>query len=1226
MRTAATGSPAVNGLDALPGLLHAAEGWAALRAALAAGQSGTIDGAWGSSAALAVAALAADTPGTVVAVLPGAADVAPWVEDLASFTGIRPTVFEAWETWPPPTHRGKLDPATSSRLRLLQNLQVDPPKVVVTTIAALIQPVPARDDLARRGRKLTAGEVVDPSELAEWLVANGYKRVEAVEYPGEFGRRGGICDVFPPDATDPVRLEFFGDELESVRTFSTATQRSLEKKAAVTLLGVEAGIGYRAPGTGEDPGIEAGLGSRGSGPGPDPGGSTTRAGQRSPGAARSSPETRPPRPETRPGFFTDYLPPQSRIALVEPGDLKEQAKLFFERVGDATGLFTADGTFANLLHLPTVTVTALPRPSVEASVHLRVESVERFSGNVHRVRDELDAVAAGDAARVLIACQTDAECHRLTDVLKAGQLSQAHRLQLVTGHVRAGFRLVETGAVVLGSHELFHKDQLPHGVKAAPAKGSSRRIEGRAIDTFLDLNEGDYVVHVAHGIARFRGMRMLEKTRSAELGTGNEGDPDPDDADSSALPVPSSALEENLILEFRDGVFLYVPATRIDLVQKYVGGSQAEPELSKLGGAAWGRKKDKVAEAVRDMAADMIQLQAVRQAVPGYSFPADTDWQREFEAAFPYQETPDQLSAIQETKADLEKPKPTDRLICGDVGYGKTEVAIRAAFKAVDNGKQVAILVPTTVLAEQHYRTFGQRFAEYPFTVDVVSRFKPPAKQRETLKKVAAGGIDVVIGTHRLLSADVRFKELGLVVIDEEQRFGVEHKERLKRLRATVHVLTMTATPIPRTLHAALLGIREISNLETPPPERQPVETRIIRWDDQLIRHAILREMNRGGQVYFVHNRVYDIHEVARRVQAIVPDAKIVVGHGQMGADELEQAMVKFVRKEADILVATTIIESGLDIPNANTMFIDDADVYGLADLHQLRGRVGRQKNRAYAYLIVNPLKLITPTAQRRLKAIEEFTELGAGFKIAMRDLEIRGAGNILGAEQSGHIAAIGYELYCQLLENAVRAMKQQPPRVAVEVNVDLPWPAFLPRDYVPGQKLRIEVYRRLARLRDPRKLDDFRQELRDRYGPPPEPVEWLLRTTEVRLHCVRWQVAGVHRHGPDLVLTYRNEQLARQLAAQSRGRVKVVDEKSAYLRLRAEDEDPEAMYRLLLGVFGPGAEVAAAASGSPPGQTSSPPAPGTGDGPRTSPPAKPAPHPHPLSRKGKGEKKPNRS
>ncbi|MFO0851755.1 MAG: transcription-repair coupling factor [Gemmataceae bacterium] len=1088
--------------------LHAAEGWAGLRAALAAGRSGTIDGAWGSAAALAIAALAADAAGPVLAVVPGVAELGPWAEDLASFLAAKPEVFPAHDTWPPPTARGRLADETGRRLRVLQQLLSNsPPRVILAPMAAVLQPVPGRDDLAASGRRLVVGNSIDLDELAAWLMDNGYKRVEAVEFPGEFGRRGGLCDLFPPDAPDPVRLEFFGDELESIRTFAAQTQRSLEKKTEIVVLPVSGGESKADP-------------------------------------------------LQRVGFVTDYLPSQSVITLVEPADLKEQGKHFFERVADPTGLFTVDGAFGQLMQRPTVVVAALPRPSVEASVHLRVESVERFSGNVQRVRDELDAVAQRD--RVLIACQTEAECHRLTNVLKAGKLAESDRLRLTTGHVRAGFRLVDQGVVVLGSHELFHRDLLPPGVKAAPDKPAGRRVESRAIDSFLDLNDGDYVVHVAHGIARFRGMRMLEK-----------GQQEPTDED--AQPTQKLGLEENLILEFRDGVFLYVPASRIDLVQKYVGGAHAQPELSKLGGTAWGRKKDKVAEAVRDMAAEMIQLHAVRAAVPGFAFPPDSDWQAEFEAAFPYQETPDQLSAIQEIKGDLEKPKPMDRLLCGDVGYGKTEVAIRAAFKAIDNGKQVAVLVPTTVLAEQHYRTFSQRMAEYPFCVEVVSRFKSPQQQKDILKRVAAGEVDVVIGTHRLVSQDVKFKDLGLVVIDEEQRFGVEHKERLKHLRAQVHVLTMSATPIPRTLHQALLGIREISNLETPPPDRLPVETRIIRWDDKLIRHAVLRELNRGGQAYFVHNRVHDIQEVAAKLATVLPEAKVVIGHGQMNEHELEKAMVAFVRKDADILLATTIIESGLDIPNANTMFIDEADIYGLADLHQLRGRVGRTKLRAYAYLIVDAHKLVTPNAQKRLKAIEEFTELGAGFKIAMRDLEIRGAGNILGAEQSGHIAAIGYELYCQLLENAVRQLKNQPPKTSVEVNVDLPWPAYLPRDYVPGQKLRIEVYRRLARLRDPRKLDDFRQELRDRYGPPPDPVEWLLRTTEVRLHCVRWQVSAVHRDGPALILTYKSRTKADQLAARSEGRLKVIDDRNLYLRLLPDEDEPEAMYRLLTAVLNPG-------------------------------------------------------
>jgi transcription-repair coupling factor (superfamily II helicase) len=669
-----------------------------------------------------------------------------------------------------------------------------------------------------------------------------------------------------------------------------------------------------------------------------------------------------------------------------------------------------------------------------------------------------------------------------------------------------------------------------------------RQLESRAIDSFLDLAEGDLVVHLTQGIARYRGMQVLEK---------------------------HGHTEEHLILEFQGAVRLYVPASKIELVQKYVGGARTEPELSKVGGTGWQRKKEKVQEAVLDLASEMVELQALREAQPGSAFPPDTEWQSEFEAAFPYEETPDQLTSLIEIKRDMERSRPMDRLVCGDVGYGKTELAIRAAFKAVDNGKQVAVLVPTTVLAEQHYRTFSQRLAEYPFVVESISRFKSPGQQKRTVERLARGGVDIIIGTHRLVSADVRFKDLGLVIIDEEQRFGVEHKERLKRLRQTVDVLTLTATPIPRTLHLSLLGIRDISNLETPPQGRLAIETRIVRFDPQLIRHAIVRELNRDGQVYFVHNRVHNIHEIADKLQKIVPETRIVIGHGQMDEHALEEAMIKFVRREADILVATTIIESGLDIPNVNTIFINQAENYGLADLHQLRGRVGRYKHRAYAYLLLDSERSVTPQAARRLKAIEEFNELGAGFKIAMRDLEIRGAGNILGTQQSGHIAAVGYELYCQLLENAVRRFKNQPLRTPLEVNLDLPWRAFLPRDYVPGQRQKIEVYRRLSRIRRMQRLDDFRQELRDRFGPLPESAEWLVRLAELRLLAARWQVIEVHLEkspaGPtDVVLVYRNPRKIAKLAARSEGRLRVVDTATAYCRLQGREEEPAALFAVL--------------------------------------------------------------
>ncbi len=1087
------GPETVSSLADLPGLLRDAEGMPAVIAALRAGRAGTIDGAWGSSLSLSAATLAKESPTTVLIVLAHPGDVEPWVADLYSFTGIPPIVFPAFESWP--AEKSAFDEVPRKRLRTVQKLTSDPPRILLTTIAALMQPVPAREELEARGRRVRVGEALDPDAFGEWLVGNGYKRVDACELAGEFSRRGGILDIYSLDADDPIRIEFFGDEIDSIRSFSAGSQRSLEALKEFQIVG---SIGHRS-----------GVGG----------------------------QNRTP--------LTDHLPSGAWIVLVEPTELHEQAKFYLETVTSVEGLFGVDAAFAHLLARPNVTVSSLPRPGVEAAAHLRIESVERFSGNVNRVRDELDQIGRLD--RVFIACHNEAEIHRLTDVLKAGQLAQHDRLRLVTGSVRAGFRLVESGVVVLGSHELFHREQTPAGQKGTGLP--RRRIESRAIDSFLELNDGDLVVHVVHGIARFRGMQMLDR---------------PKHETSSKV----AAKEENLVLEFREGVMLYVPVSKIDLVQKYVGGSKSNPDLSKLGGTAWGNRVSKVEESVRDLAADMIQVQAMREAQAGFGFPPDSDWQKEFEAGFPYQETPDQITAIAEIKQDLERPRPMDRLLCGDVGYGKTEVAVRAAFKTVDAGKQVAILVPTTVLAEQHYRTFRERLAEYPFTVDVLSRFRTAGEQKKTIAGLKEGAIDVVVGTHRLVSKDVHFKDLGLVVIDEEQRFGVEHKERLKHLRSMVDIMTMTATPIPRTLHLSLLGIREISNLETPPPERLPVETRIMRWDDKLIRAAIMRELGRDGQVYFVHNRVFDIVDIAHRVSRIVPEAKIVIGHGQMPEGELEKAMVAFVRKEAHILVATTIIESGLDIPNANTIFINEAGNYGLADLHQLRGRVGRMKNRAYAYLLLDTEKGITGDAEKRLKAIEEFTELGAGFKIAMRDLEIRGAGTILGTQQSGHIAAVGYELYCSLLENAVRSVKNMPLKTPLEVTVDVPWPAYLPRDYVPGQKLRMEVYRRLTRVRDPKKLEDFRQELRDRYGPIPDPAEWLMRLTEVRLMAAKWQVASVHRNGPDLVFGYRNAKRMSQLVERSAARLKAIDEKDAYFRLQEGEDEPEALYVLLKHVL----------------------------------------------------------
>ncbi len=1084
--------PALNSLTDLARNLGDIPGFRLLADALHAGHAAALDGAWGSSAALAAAALVREAPVGVLVVVAHPRDLDAWAGDLQSFSGLTAALFPAWEGRP-----GDADEVAGQRLRLLKQLQGDaPPRLLLASLQALMQPVPDRAGLLAGRRIVRPGDTVDPEELAAWLVACGYRPAEAVESPGEFNRRGGILDAYPPDADAPYRLEFFDDTVESVRQFSPGTQRSLGTPPAAELTAVHA--------VGDVDGV-----------------SLT-------------------------GHLCEHLPAGFWTVLVEVSELRAQGQHYLERGTDVKGLFTVEGAFRQLTALPSATLSALPSPSAEASYHLRVESVERFSGEVGRVRDELDTAARTD--QVLIACHNDAEARRLGEVLAEGELARSGRLKLVIGQVHAGFRMLDLadevgGIVVLGGQELFRRDAQPGGPLPR------RRLESRAIDSFLDLAEGDLVVHVSHGIARYRGMQLLDR------GPNHKGQ-----------------SEEHLLLEFRDNVQVFVPASKIDLVQKYVGGSKTDPELSKLGGTAWQGRKERVARAVMDLASDMIQLQAVREGTPGHAYPPDSDWQASFEEAFPYQETPDQLTSLAEIKADMQRARPMDRLICGDVGYGKTELAVRAAFKAVDNGKQVAVLVPTTVLAEQHGRTFGQRLADYPFIVECLSRFRTAAEQRRIIKGLAAGGIDIVIGTHRLVSADVHFRDLGLVIIDEEQRFGVEHKERLKQLRQQVDVLTLTATPIPRTLHQSLLGIREISNLETPPADRLAIETRIVRSDPQLIRHAVLRELNREGQIYFVHNRVQDIHTVEKRLNQIVPEARTAVVHGQMAEGELEREMLRFVRREADILVATTIIESGLDIPSANTIFIDEADIYGLADLHQLRGRVGRHRHRAYAYLLLDGNRQVNPQAARRLKAIEEFTELGAGFKIAMRDLEIRGAGNILGTQQSGHIAAVGYEMYCQLLEDSVRGLKKQPRRSPLEVNVDLPWSAYLSREYVPGQRLRIEAYRRLSRVRSVERLGDFRQELRDRFGPIPEAAEWLLRLAELRLLAARWHIVGVHLEKPpegisgatDVVLNYRTTKRVQELAARSGGRLRVVDDKAAFFRLKPSEEKQEALYKTL--------------------------------------------------------------
>jgi transcription-repair coupling factor (superfamily II helicase) len=649
-----------------------------------------------------------------------------------------------------------------------------------------------------------------------------------------------------------------------------------------------------------------------------------------------------------------------------------------------------------------------------------------------------------------------------------------------------------------------------------------KTVAARAIDSFLDLQVGDYVVHIAHGIAKFTGVHVAEKDGHSE---------------------------EYLTLRFADSS-MHVPVSRINLIQKYVGGFNGHPQLSKVGSGSWEKQKEKVSEAVMDMAAELLEVQAARRGTPGIAYPADTTWQTEFEAEFPYTPTPDQVSGAEEIKRDMQQPRPMDRLLCGDVGYGKTELAMRAAFKAVEHGKQVAVLVPTTVLAEQHERSFRNRFADYPFTIESISRFKTGKEAKNLLAQLSRGEIDIIIGTHRLLSQDVKFADLGLVVIDEEQRFGVTHKERLKQFRATVDVLTMSATPIPRTLHMGMVGLRDITSLTTPPQDRRAIVTEVCAYDENRVKLAIQRELAREGQVYYVHNRIEDIHEVAAKINAMVPDARIVVGHGQMSEEELEDVMLRFIRHDADILVSTTIIESGLDIPNANTMLIDHADQFGLSQLHQLRGRVGRYKHRAYCYLLLPADRPITPIAAKRLKAIEEYSHLGAGFKIAMRDLEIRGAGNILGPEQSGHIASVGYELYCQLLDEAVQQLKTGSKPTRPEAHIEIGISSHIPRTYIASDKQRMELYRRISRCTSIEEIQALIADMTDAFGEAPRQVTVLTALTELRLLSSHFGIESIVKKDPDLVLKVIDAHKAGFCLTGAPGRLTVVSDREVYLRM----------------------------------------------------------------------------
>ncbi len=1108
LRLATSTYTAPQELTALVSLLEGTPGFNGLVSALEAGNSGTIDGAWGSASALTSATLTRRCPETLLVVLPRQADLDDYADDLEAFLGEAPSIFPAWDTLP--NEHDVTDAVFGKRLRILRQFQgAERPKLVVTTIAALLQPTPSRAEIQAGARTVSIGDELDQEDFQQWLIDRGFERVTGIQLPGEFAVRGGILDLYPPDSEEPIRLEFFDTEVESIRKFDAESQRTVENLNAVD-------IAIVSP-------VDSATGDEES---------TGTSGVKKITAASKQATNSHLGGES----LMDFLPDATWSVLSELTDLVAEGRQYLERMKDPRGLFSVDAVMAKLTLKPTVEVAPIAADGFDTSCHLQIESIERFTGPRAEVLNEL-AEVVGRQERVLIACHNEGEQQRLTELLNEGVPDLAQRVTLCIGRVGRGFRLVPQGVVVLSDHELFNRTDIRRVTKKKP------RFESRAIDSFIELNEGDLVVHLTHGIGKYHAMKVM----------------DTDDQ-----------MEEHLELEFRNNVRVYVPVSLIHLVQKYVGGAKSAPELSLVGSSSWAKKKEKVSEAIADLASDMIRLQAARAAKPGIACPPDSHWQKEFEAAFLYTPTPDQATAVVECKQDFERERPMDRLICGDVGYGKTEVAMRAAFKMIDSGRQVAILVPTTVLAEQHYRTLCERMAEFPITIRSLSRFKTKGQQKKVIEELKEGKVDLVVGTHRLVSKDVGFRNLGLLVIDEEQRFGVEVKEALKHLRLEIDVLTLSATPIPRTLHLSLLGIRDISNLTTPPQERVAVTTRICRFDADLIRQSIVRELNRNGQVFFVHNRVHNILDIAARLEQIVPEARYDVAHGQMTPGELEAAMLRFVRGEVDVLVCTTIVESGVDIPNANTMFIHQADNYGLADLHQLRGRVGRYKHRAYCYLLLEEGKTLTSTAAKRMKAIEEFSELGAGFKIAMRDLEIRGAGNILGTEQSGHIATVGYELYCQLLENAVRTLKKEPLREKKHVTLELPGSAFFPSSYVPPGKAKIEIYRRLAAIDTVEQLRDFEAELRDRFGPIPRDAARLVAQQEVQILARLWQVVRINPEEGFITMTYEDRKYMNLLKNRVGKRFRIVDEKQACYLMKNPDAPPDRLLKTLKKMLQP--------------------------------------------------------
>ncbi len=1106
--------------EELPDILHAGATSAELLAALEGGERHCeLFGLNDSAAAYVLARLQAGGSGSLLVLTADGDQARRWAENLRFFSPRpeRVVLLPQWEVAP----YAPMSPhpeAEAERLTALAKMLAGQAEIVVAPVRALLQKLVPRRVLEEHHRRLRVGDEWRREALLHQLQAGGYQAVPLVEERGTFSLRGDILDIFPPTTPAPVRVEMFGDQLERLRWFDPASQRSKDDgPRELELLPVREMLlsgEYRAhflrrlkercdeldlPRTRRsalEEEVETGIFS--------------------PGRHWLLPLNYPELDD-----FGAYFTPQ-RVVRVEPEELIQAADGHAEEVAAGAAHLQDQGEVyaaAESLFIPPSRLETLR--GTQGVIDLcRLELFQpdsaasrwrfEWAGNADlkpRKNREHSGMAAlaerlgdwqRDGWRTAIVCHQQGQAERLLDLLEGYAIAprflaeerfgvlRAGEAGILLGRITAGFRLPEERLAVITEEEIFGQQ--------APRRSRSTARARAALSSLAQLREGDYVVHIDHGIGRYRGL----------------------------MHMAMGAVEGDFLhLEYAGGDNLYLPVERIEKVQKYLGGDGAHPKLDRMGGTAWEKVKLKARAAIEELARDLLKIQALREMREGHRYSEPGRDYREFEATFEYEETPDQLAAIEEVQSDLSSPRPMDRLICGDVGYGKTEVAIRAAMRAVLDGRQVAVLVPTTVLARQHWENFRSRFADFPVEVEMVSRFRTSAEVRAVLERCAAGQVDILVGTHRLLQRDVRFKQLGLVIIDEEQRFGVSHKERLKQLRAEVDVLTLSATPIPRTLHMSMVGMRDLSIIETPPVDRMAIRTYVTRFDDEVIRSAVLRELRRGGQVFFVHNRVESIGAMAEYLRQLVPEAKIAVGHGQMPEKELEKVMVDFIAGESNLLLCTTIIENGIDIPRANTMIVNRADCFGLSQLYQLRGRVGRSKQRAYAYLLIPGEAVLTADARERLRVLQELSDLGAGFQIASHDLELRGAGDLLGARQSGQIAAVGFEMYTELLEETVAELQGLEREERIDPEVRLGLSAFLPEDYVPDPNQRLLLYQRLARAGEEQEVYALGDELRDRYGEIPPPARLLLEIMKLRTLLKQLRVEGLEYDGQRLVLAF---------------------------------------------------------------------------------------------------------